>query len=346
MAMARSRRIQTAEKTFVFDLAEAGESSVRRIKYLDLGQVHALVNRLSARQGFEYVVQSIEIGCQSGGSFVASIYKLPEHWPCINAWEKTMRHWDSQQREAADEAGVESTAARYRDFKIFFDAGHANAGVGANLIPNGFTAAAPATGGYQWNPSQVVLPNAGGPGVAVEYYLHMLGDDNAGANPSKGMILAYAESRSRPFDDEPNIVDVASGGLFGEMVDVGSDMGEIVGNLQDHNRQPPYVVDLDTADEYYPGGSAQGIGPLDAGGIVHPGELVDVLSIGASQNFNTDTAASFVAPCGLIKIEYFGSGVLPASPPTLNYVPAFWLKVTLAPGDYKGLLAQSMQEAN
>ena len=130
------------------------------------------------------------------------------------------------------------------------------------------------------------------------------------------------------------------------MFDVGEDTSDIVTNYQDKNQSPPYLMGEDGSESYYPGGAYQGIGPFDASGVQHPGELHDILSIGASQNFNSDSCAGFVAPCGLIKIEYNATGVLPASPATLNYVPAFWLKVTLAPGNYKGVLAQSMQEAN
>lgn len=339
-------RIQTVEKTFLFDLSEAGEATPIRIKYLDIGQLHSLVNRVSVRQGYEYVVQSIEIGCKPGGAFTATIYKLPEHWPCINAWEKTMRLWKEQQDERADEAGLESTAARYRDFKVHFDTGHVTAGFGSNLIPNGFslTDAAGTNESYEWFQSEVVIPNDGAPGNTTERELHMLGPDNASV--SAGMIVAYAQSRARPQQTDPNIVNVPSGGLFGEMVDVGDDTGDIITNYQDANEQPPYLMGLDGTEEYYPGGGFQGIGPYDASGVVHPGCLVDVLSIGASQNFNSDTCRGFVAPCGLLKIEYRASGVAPPSPATLNYEPAFWMKLTLAPGEYKGLLAQSMQEAN
>lgn len=344
--MARRSRVQTAEKTFIFDLSEAGESVVNRIKYLDLGQIHSLCNRLFARQGYEYVVQNIEIGCQSGGAFVASIYKLPEHWPCINAWEKAMRIWKEQQDDAADEAGLESTRARYRDFKIHFDTGHVTAGFAANLIPNGFTLtdAAVTDESYEWQAAEVIIPNDGAPGNTGDRLLHMLGGDNGVT--SAGLIKAYAESRARPQQTDPNIVDTAAGGLFGLMQDVGDDMVDIVNQMQESNDVPPYLMGMDGTTEYYPGGGFQGIGPYDASGVVHPGELVDILSINASQNFNSDTAPGFVAPCGLVKIEYRATGVTPASPATLNYQPAFWMKLTLAPGNYKGVLAQSMQEAN
>jgi hypothetical protein len=342
----RSSKVQTAEKTWVFDLSEDGESVVNRIKYLDCAQVHSLVNRVSARQGYEYVVQSIEIGCQSGGAFSAAIYRLPEHWACINAWEKTMRIWKEQQDDVMAEAGLESTIGRYRDFKIHFDAGHVTAGFSANLIPNGFaiTDAAGTNESYEWFTSEVVIPNDGAPGNTTERKLHMLGGDN-GSN-SSGMIKAYAESRARPQQTDPNIVDVPTGGLFGLMRDVGDDDNVIVTNTQDANDVPPYLLGLDGAEEYYPGGGFQGIGPFDASGIQHPGTLIDVLSVNSSQNYNTDTCPGFVAPCGLIKIEYRATGVLPASPALLNYQPAFWMKVVMAPGHYKGLLAQSMQEAN
>ena len=343
----RSRKVQTAEKTWVFDLSEDGENIVNGTKYIDIGQIHSLVNRVSARQGYEYVVESLEIGCNGGGSFQATIYRLPEHWPCINAWEKAMVLWRQQQDEAADEAGLESTRARYRDFKVHFDVGHVTAGMTANLIPSGFaiTDAAGTNESYEWFPSEIVIPNDGAPGNTTERLLHMLGPDNGAT--SSGLIKAYAESRARPQQTDPNIVDIPTGGLFGMMTDVGDDTNVIVTNYQDANDVPPYLLGLDGTEEYYPGGGFQGIGPVDGGGTIHPGTFVDVLSIGASQNFNSDSTGGFVAPCGLIKIEYHATGVLPGSPPAPGACPmSFWLKLKMVPGHYKGLLAQSMQEAN
>jgi len=340
-------RIQTSEKTWIFDLSQPGENVISGTRYMDLAQVHSLVNRVSARQGFEYVVQSIEIGCNGGGSFTASVYRLPEHWPCVNAWEKTMAVWKEQQDDAAEQAGLESTAARYRDFKIHFDTGHVTAGFAANLIPSGYSIddGGSTADAYEWQASQVVIPNDGAVGNTTERLLHMIGDDNGAV--SAGMIKAYAESRSRPQVTDPNIVNTPTGGLFGEMFDVGMDDEDVVDNLQERNNEPPYLVYRNVANEAYPGGSFQGIGPIDGGGGSHPGVLMDVLSIGASQNFNSDTMSGFVAPCGLVKIEYAASGVLPGSPPAPGAPPiSLWMKVVMAPGQYKGLLAQSMQEAN
>ena len=103
-------RIQTAEKTFVFDLNPTNEGTLSvGGAIIDIAQVYSLCNRVSMRQGYEYVVQSIEIGVQGGGAFEACIMRLPEHWPCINAWEKTMSLWKQQQDDRAEESGVEPT---------------------------------------------------------------------------------------------------------------------------------------------------------------------------------------------------------------------------------------------
>ncbi len=347
--MARmSRKVKNVERTFVYDLSPAGESQLKSNGiYVDLMQSHSIVNRLFARQGMNVLVENLEIGVQPGGAFEATVFRLPQHWACVNAWTKTMALWKRQQDDTADEADIESTIARYRDFKIHFDAGHSTAGFSANLLPAGYfiTDAAGTNESYEWQRSQVVLPNDGAPGNTTERELHMLGDD-VGAT-SAGMIRAYAESRSRPQQTDPNIVDAPTGGLFGEMFDVGDDDNVIVTNFQEENETPPYLMGLDGTEEYYPGGSFQGIGPSNASGLVLPGQMVDIIAINASQNYNTDSTGSFAAPCGLIKLVINATGVLPGSPADLGDAPfSIWMKVTLAPGHYQGIAAIPMQEAN
>lgn len=342
------RKVKNVERTFVFDLSVPGESTVKSNGlYIDTMQCHSLVNRLFARQGTNVLIENLEIGCQGGGAFEATILRLPQNWSCVNAWTKTMEHWRSQQDERARETGLESTRARYRDFKIFFDTAHVTAGFGSNLIPSGYllTDAAGTTESYSWSASEVVLPNKGAPGSTVETKPHMLGEDNG--NTSFGMIKAYAESRSRPFQTDPNIVDVPSGGIFGEMMDVGDDTGDIITNYQDRNSVPPYLMGMDGAEEYYPGGGFQGIGPINPSGTTYPGQFVDIIAVNASQNYNTDSTGPFAAPCGLVKIILNASGVLPASPVDVGDAPfALWCKLTLAAGHYQGIAGVPMQEAN
>lgn len=339
-------KIRNSEKEFFFDLNPVGGATVTGNAYIDLGQVYSLCNRVSMRQGYEWAITNIEIGVAAGGAFTASIFKLPSHWPLINGWEKTMRRWKEQQDESADEAGLESTRAAYRDFKVHFDEDHVAATFAQNLIPSGYSTTHPFSE-YNWQASQVVLPNAGGPGVTGEMLLHMLGDDVAGPPGSAGIIKAYAESRSRPTQVDPNIVEAASGGLFGEMIDVGLDTGDIIENYQEHNHVPPYEIGVNSPEEFYPGATTQGIGPLDPGGNPVPGVLFDVLSINAGQNYNSDNSGGTTVPCGLLKLAWTASGVAKESPPS-GFLPptTLWMKITVAPGEYKGAAARSMVVAN
>lgn len=345
--MARYRKVKNVERDLLFNFeTPGGESTIKGSYYVDLMQCHNLVNRVFARQGNNVMVDSIEIGVRTGGSYTCSVLRLPQHWACVNAWEKTMALWKQQQDDAADEAGLQSTAARYRDFKIKFDVGHSFVD---NLIPQGFKLddAASTADAYEWTESQVVIPNDAVVGTTTERTLHMLGDDTA---TSAGMIKAYAESRSRPHVIDPNKVDVSTGGLFGEMFDVGMDSEEIVDNLQDRNNEPPYLIYRNVANEAYPGGSFQGIGPIaSSGGNTVPGQFVDTLAVNANQNYNSDMTGSFSAPCGLLKFEMQAAGVGvtpgPVDPGEAVGGP-LWMRIRLAPGYVQGIAAIPMQEAN
>ena len=351
--MAR-RKIKNVERDFLFNFpTPGGESEIKGSFYVDMMQCHSLVNRVFARQGMNTLIQSIEIGVRTGGAYTCSILRLPQHWSCVNAWTKAMTHWKKQQDERADETGLESTRARYRDFKVYFDSTHAAAGLSLNLIPQGFITADAGNPDsyYDWIPSEVVLPNDGAPGNTTERTLHMLGPD-AGAT-SAGVIAAYAESRSRPFGVDPNIVDVPQGGLFGQMMDVGDDTGDIISNYQDRNDQPPYMVSESVPGaqfEYYPGGSIQGIGPVaPTGGNTVEGQFVDTLAVNANQNYNSDGTGQFAAPCGLLKFEMqaTGVGIFPGSVDPGEAVGGpLWMRIRLAPGYYQGIAAVPMQEAN
>ncbi len=346
--MAR-RKIKNVERDFLFNFpTPGGEQEIKGTFYVDMMQCHSLVNRVFARQGMNALIQSIEIGVRTGGAYTCSILRLPQHWSCVNSWSKGMALWMRQQREAADQTGLESTVARYRDFKVAFDSDHDFAN---NLIPQGFYTndAGSTEDFYEWQASQVTLPNEGGPGVTAERELHMLGPD---AGISAGLIHAYAVSRTRPFGLDPNRPDLPSGGLFGEMFDVGDDMDEIVDNFQNRNNEPPYLVydAQNSLDEAYPGGAYQGIGPVaPTGGNTVEGQFVDTLAVNANQNYNSDGTGSFAAPCGLLKFQMQATGVGifpgPVDPGEAVGGP-LWMRIRLAPGYYQGIAAVPMQEAN
>jgi len=356
------------EREYVFDLSqlalESDPASVNTAVYLDLMQIHSLVNRVSCRQGRLVGVQSIEIGCRPGGSFHAAIWRIGHQWSIVNAWEKSMRLWLEQQNDTAEEAGLESTIARYRDYKVHMTAMHASQGFGENLVPSGYVLDDGATTSdrYAWEASHLVIPNDAVVGTTTERQVFLVGEDDATLTPDGiGLVHAYADSRSRPDTTDPNMVTAADGGIFAEMFDVGMDDNEIIENFQGENHHAPYLNYHLAPEEAYPGGQFQGgqvttgfTGPdsLAFGSGVQFMQLHDILSVNASQNYNTDTCSGLLAPCGLLCIQLDGTnvgaqaGALPAPPPNGDVNAGFWMRVVLAPGEYQGVLAIDMVDVN
>ena len=330
MARRKARKVPPTEYTIYAELAEGST-------ICDLGQLLSQINRKSFRQGMQYAVQSIEFYSDNADVVVS---RLPHHWPMVNAWVKGMELWRKQQNDTAREAGLVDTIAAHRDFKVFGDAAHAD-GSYTVMTPKTIANGSPTSENYRtltsaqgvsasvamdWQHSEIVVPNKGGVGITEEFYLHVLGDDSTGGNTaSVGLIHAYANSRARPQQTTPNIVDVPDhGGIFGEMFDVGDDDPAIISNFQDKNDNLPYLNDMDTEFEFYPGGANTGTGWT----------IQDLISIqSGNRTVASSVTSSFLANCGLILFGV-GSG------------QSVGVKITLAAGDYKGVAARPMQEVN
>ena len=152
---------------------------------------------------------------------------------------------------------------------------------------------------------------------------------------SAGMIEAYAESRSRPFAEDPNVVDVPSGGILGQMEDVGDDAPELAFNLQKHNNRPPYVIGDHTATEFYPGGSEWAVVP-----IPHTETIMTIRNTAPTGGiFHTTYSPGFLANCGLLRLQI-------TYPDGDNLPTAVFFKVGLMGGSYKGVAARSMAVVN
>lgn len=346
----RRGMIETAETDLWFDLS--GEGSY----YIDIAQCLSLVNRKMYRQGMQYAIENLEMF--ANGVTKAFVYRLPTTWVVANSWEKCMRNWLEQQDEAMDEPGTQSLAGRYRDFKIYMDALHATAGSAANALPLGWGGdgtSSPPTGigvpnnlptdvDYNWDYSEVVIPNDTTVGNTTERTFHMLGEDTTAPTPdSVSMIKAYAESRSRPFTTDPNTVGPSSnvGGILGEMFDVGDDDSEIIQNVRLENNSPPYPVGDITSTEFYPGGSQFGaIGAVDSTTALVGLETVMTVrnTAAADGSLSTTYSPGFLANCGLLLVGLFHSAEIP--PTSVRF------KIGIAPGSYKGVAARSMAVVN
>lgn len=322
-----ARKLKTMELDFWFELAPGSSEPSDGAEFIDLAQVTSLVNRVFIRQGQQIAIQSVEV--VGDGDSLVTIRRLPYHWSMANAWDKSYEMWQRSQDQVLD---IEpSLAARYRDFKVYYNIVHKAAGVGANLLPIGY-AIAGADSVYDWDMSTIQIPNNAVVGTTDEFDLHVLGDSTAaGAGDSKGLIHGYALSRSRPQSEEPNVADPR--GWMNQLFDDGDNLDEIRTDIEDNNDSPPYLIGTEgSAVEYYPGGAAQG-SPL--------GEIECSLATRSSFFSATQYGKGFLAPCGLLSVGWsYGGSAAGAFPSGL------YLRVTVAAGSAKGIMARPMKEMN
>jgi len=287
--------------------------------FIDLAQCYSLINRLFCRQGMQYAIAGMSVSGALGAK--VSVARLPEHWPCINGWEKGYRIWRESQDQVLDDQP--SIAGRYRDFKVFFNSTHQQAGVVGNLIPQLHSLTFGGSDVYNWNASEIQIPNDPAPGTTTGYNLHVLGPSTG---TSKGLISGYAASRARPNTTVPSTVDVLSPeGWIREAFDLGEVLEDIQEDLEDENDSPPYVLGTPgSTTSFYPGGIAQG-------GAVTESILFTRAGLG-TQTF----ASGFTAPCGLLRVIVEADGGAADGR----------LTVRLMPGSYKGVMARPMVDVN
>ena len=297
------------------------------------------INRMSFRQGMEYAYDGLEIfSTDPDSAGLVQVYRLPQTWVSANAWVKAFRVWRAQRREAMMDSGMSfTTEGAYADFKIYYNLGHQSGTQAGQVVqvvnPSDFLSRASAQvidagANMEWSYSTFVVPNVGGDGgTTEEFYGGLIGSDSG---TYKSLILAYAESRSRPYPNEPsNVIPASSshiqGGLYAEMQDVGEDMLEIQEGIRDQNDSPPYVVGgVDSDEEFYPWGENQG-------GV--KGSQLDYLIVREGSTIATDSTGPFTAFCGLL---FFDNG-------TGSSIQA---RLKFSAGTYKGVMARPMQDVN
>ncbi len=297
--------------------------------WIDLSQAASIVNRRFYRQGLNWAVQGFTFQFATSDTVTGNlrVETLPTTWVCSNAWHKMFAAWNRQQREALDDSSSESVRAKFSDFKIFMDTSHVtDFGNNSsdlnqtNLIPRTASSAF-ATG--EWQPSQIVLPNrvadaSGSLTEPLEQYLYMVGSIGTDATAGRGIISAYAFSRSVPQSPDPSVPSNVTNdeyNILRNMFDVGNDDTEILDNAVHTNDELPYDRDV------YPG----------AYGNAAELQLHSEFQLSGTVIGNRLTSLGGNIPCGLIKITN-DTGV------TCD------VTVHLVPGNHRGYLAEPMQD--
>ena len=222
-----------------------------------------------------------------------------------------------------------SVASRYRDFKIYLDAGMVGAPFqditssavdGDILLPVDSGDSVAKVG--EWIYSTIQLPQDGGSSPPDEITLHMMGADSGN---SRAIIDGYAASRSRPQSHDPNIPSQVS--WMNEVFDVADLNEDIREDVSENNDVPPYRVgdanDPSAAQDltFYPGGENNM--PQAA---LHDKQGVSTTTVGGKTHFSGGMFG-----CGLIKFK-FDFATVPSQD--------FYLCVDLVPGKYKGYLTE------
>lgn len=308
-------KIQPSVLTLEFALDSAATGIV------DISQCASICSRRFYRQGLGWAVGGFTlrstIPAQNSGT--VTIKKIPSTWIASNAWHKAYAHWKSQQDDAVDEAGAQSSVAKFRDFKIHANVEHVAATFAQNLIPKDSAGNPFLTG--EWAASEIVVPNlvADASGSEVdpyEYLLHMVGANANAAATSRGIIDGYQSSRAYPQSPDP--VGPAVGSTqnwMQQMDDVGNDNPEILTNAQYQNDDLPYN------QIEYPG-SEHNAPVLE---LVHETTMIPAVGTTTRQLSGT------IVPCGLLEIYN-------DSPSELDLV------IHLIPGPSRGYMTQPMQD--
>lgn len=316
----RQKKLETAELDLWIPIQnEVGSDT----SYLDIGQCLSLTNRKFFRQGMQYGIADVEL--VTAGAAMCQISRLPHSWVMANAWEKAFRLWQESQDQVLDlEPSIKS---RYSDFKMFLEYAHYEDGVAGNLLPANYDLTL-AGMSYDWDMSHIQIPNDTTPGNTEEWNIHALGPSGL-TGTSLGVIEGYGDSRSRPNTEEPNVPQ--NRGWMNAMFDVGDNLNEIRSDITSENDTPPYLVgDEGGSTEYYPGGSVNAPFP----------QLENVLSVrSGTSSVGRQMGQGFLASCGLLKIT-----TLVTDAPPEGYQN--FLRITLSPGEYKGVMARPMQDVN
>ncbi len=322
----QGKKIQPAVKTMRFFLTRGST------QYIDISQCASLMNRRFYRQGLNWAVAGITIftDTATGGEII--VYKIPDTWVASNAWEKGFRSWDKLNSEALDEA--DSVKAKFTDFKVFMDADHHAAGVGANLIPLDESGTPYVQG--TWDMSDIVVPLTTTPGSSSRFEVVWTGANYPGAGASGqdavSLIEGYAASRGLPDIRDPNApADAADAAgatpenwLTGMFNDGTTQDSAVVADLITENNKAPYPFENDGThvDTQYPGGANQAPG-LE----VHDAVFVTPTTVGGKTSI---PGTNFQG--GLIKIQN--------SIDQGNVV----MLLHLVPGSHRGYMCQKMQD--
>ena len=281
--------------------------------YIDLAKIMSAMNSRLYRQGMMYHVANITIHDTAQDSWV-KVCTVPCTWPVKMAWRTAVKKYiDMLLQLPQDIRRTCMGAAKYHDFRIFF-----NADMAADPDqPTHVDVEGGAIRQSEYNYTKFTSKDGGSPD---EFHVHMMGEHagSAGSYTSVGLLEAYEEILIAPSLDYEE-ADFATG-VWANLVETEGGDDDIIDDITDDYDLPPY-------DQYvFPGqkdgGTSNSIAPWSVRETHVKGDTSPMSAVGG-----------FPCPFGLICIE---TSTRSDDDNTVGLI------IELVPGDYQGVQAEPM----
>lgn len=251
--------------------------------YIDVAQCLSLMNRKLVRQGQLFRIKGLRIWSDSDLTFRFKVATAPTNWVTRNAWVKSKALFDQMNAMALAE-GTMAMKGKYHDYRVYLNSNHKS---DTNVLPCDADGNVLSTTGAEWTYSQ--FHDSGS--TTDEYDVKLLGqhDGTTSNYTCVGLIEAYRQSRVQAQAQDPvlpsDILTSPWMQLFGDDAQTAG----VVEHLDAGYDNPPYPPNIYVGD---------GAGNDDGGFTVGTGTVGK--STSAPAGF---TVPTFVAPCGLLRIE-------------------------------------------
>ena len=305
--------MQPAITSLVYALTPSSGSVVANI---DLAKGLSTLNRRLYRQGMNYAVAAVSVGRFDTGLTKCLLQTAGNTWMVQNAWKKGYALWRDQQREVLKV--MPSIEGTWADFKVTLDDVVTTATLNPRNSTVGGSAGDPVCD--EWNYSEYVWDDDG---TEREPGFHLIGATDL--TSSIGLVQEYHISRAQPFSANPDVEADASDSIYAKALGTDEMSDMLVDNVEAENDHPPY-----DQDQMYGGDTA--------------GDMAVVIDEFSSSIHNSGRSVPFIAPCGLIRVIIESKvNQDPSQPHTLVASDESHLVIVhLAPGGYKGVLAEPM----
>lgn len=256
--------------------------------YLDTARGLSLMNRKLIRQGQLFRIKGMTVHTNHNTeSLRVKVGTVPTNWVARNAWVKGKALWDKMNAIALAE-GDSGMLPKYHDYKVYMNDGHK--AQSSEFVPCDMDGETLATTNSEWAYSKYADSGS----TADNYDVKFLGQHEGSTSDytTVGLIEAYRQSRVRPQTTDPEWPsDTLTSPwmlLFGD----DDQTSDVLTNLRDDNDAAPYPPD------FYVGDAGGGTNHQDDGGFGVGTFAVNKVGSGGKITF-----PSFVAPCGLMRIE-------------------------------------------